>query len=244
MITSWDARIEYRLWMLTCAALVLPGCTPYQGPISGTTTQGPTSGPPDNLQLSAADDPLGTLAVASFQEHLPLSQMVDQRLPCPVPAECGGRDSVRIRIVPESHSNTVNWQSVLSGGHGLILAKINNMDSVAFGPWHLDANDTAFVWIGEISPGKPRNLGIFHVRSGVATFVVAAISTKYCRGAAASAPAVHMYPTPHCTTSFANGVKARDQLASTSPMDISPMLVYSLQLWEGCTSGCCEATFQ
>lgn len=215
--------------VLGAAALLAVGCVLPRGGVAGN--------PVSNAGAIPA-----YLAGLHFDENLTPDRLIDQRLHCPVPAECGGQPDVHIRIVPERNSHRVHWQNVLNSGDGHVLAKIQVMEDVPFGPLKLDRRDTGYLWIGEI-PSSNRNLGIFHIKDGVPQFVILAKSKRKCDGPPAPRPSIHLHKLPHCTTPFEEASGRRTQVAASSEFDFSSAMLHDQGLWQGCPQGCCETAF-
>ena len=232
-----NPRGRYRLAMFlgsAVVALAIGGCTPPEPP---QPTHGLGQSPSANSGTTT-----GYINSLQFNES-PGLQRVDVWLECHPPQSCGGHESVHLRIVAEAKSHQVNWQTALHSGSGYVLSRIVNVDSVPFGPWNIDAHDTAYVWIGAI-PGQPqRNVALFHREGASYSFIKFAASKRYCPGSPAAGPEVHVNHPPLCHTQFARTFDESTRLASTTAIDLTRALGHDQGLWQGCAQGCCETAF-
>ena len=251
-----NSRIHYPVALvvgLAAAVLSINGCQPWQHPVGGTeSSPNPQPQPqpepqpqPQGMEgdpTSNAGRTQGYIASLEFSVNLPDSQRIDS-LECKPATQCGGKSWVQVRVTPEGHSHFVHWGHTLNGGNGHVLSRITNMDTVAYGPWGLPRNDTAYLWIGEI-PKHERDLGIFHKDSASAfSFIKIATFKGVCPGPAATIPAAHLYHPGKCHGSFARGLGNSNRLASKPDFDFTRMLGHDQGLWQGCPQGCCETAF-
>jgi hypothetical protein len=191
---------------------------------------------------SNPDQTSAYIASLQFNENLPESRRVDQQLQCANPSQCGGKTSVRVRVIPEAQSHRVNWGITLTIGNGHILSKITNMDTVAYGRWNIAPNSVAYLWIGEID-GQGRNLGIFHQVSSGYSFIKIAGFKGVCHRPPATFPAAHIYTPGLCHGGYSQAFEKSNRLASNSAFDFTRMLGHDQGLWQGCAQGCCETAF-
>src|SRR5688500_1909875 len=179
-------------------------------------------------------------------------------LECEEPARCGGASSVNIQIVPEEHAFRAPVDRSLADGKGHIVARITNLDSVAFHPYGLAPRDVAYLWVGAMASGRPR-IAIFRISdAGQSTLLATAQEAGYCPDPAAgrSKSAVHVNATPMCAErslytaesgTASAGAAASNRLASVNPGNnllvaaASRAFSHARGLWFSCSLGCCEA---
>jgi hypothetical protein len=171
-------------------------------------------------------------------------------------------DGVHLRITPEKKAYQAPWKAALSAGPGYIVALIENKDAVTYSDLDLAANDSAYVWVGEIAGGA-RRVAYYRINrvNGTAVFLKRAISAGWCSlgESHGDTSAVHLHTTPQCqggNHSFYAYAGETDELA-TRHLNASPYrlasntngsnvmvatLLHTEGLWISCSSGCCEAS--
>ncbi len=177
---------------------------------------------------------------------------------CHDTSECGGADSVHLRIVPERRAHHVSVHGALRAGPGYIVAVITNLSASPYGSYRLAANDTAYLWAG-LTPRGQRRIGFFRISrvTGEATGLSVATTAGFCaaeRGAKVRRySAVHLYEMPKCahTPFYRSERSAREgnvRLASlvsrvslVPPDGLAPGgFAHSRGVWISCWVGCCE----
>jgi len=181
------------------------------------------------------------------------SVIFEGNLACGVPANCGGRDSVRIRIVPSNYATSADWDRALNNGNGYIVAKVSNLEGVRYDRLNLDGYGVGYVWVGD-SQGLGRTVALYGLKSGVPKRLLKFKGHTFCRNSTPQAPAVHINTPSKCTDTNSMPMGAASQasiepftaLASYVVKRVARMLAQpSLDsgLWISCSSGCCEAQF-
>jgi hypothetical protein len=198
-------------------------------------------------------------ATRSYLASLDFSQtdsIVDTSLPCHDASDCSG-GSIHLRIVPEKNAYRVPVDQALKAGRGYIVARIENHSQSIYKSLNLLANETAYLWVGEM-PSGPRRIAIFYVdpASGQATWRSTATRAGWCAppaGMTRTISAVHLNAMPQCSatnplySAQMQGIGLKNiQLASTSSSILGDALTKSMAhrggLWFSCSLGCCEGS--
>jgi len=231
-----------RLGVITIGMIAIAGCCPpsyYNKPYSKIPS------------IIGGDVPTIRQALERIRYNEKIADIIDERVACHDPSECGGQPDVHLRIIPSARANYIDWKRALSTGSGRTLAKISNMENVPFGPLHLMPNETAYLWIGETTAGK-RNVGLFAERNGKYEFIKEAIQLRYCNYARPATAAVHFHNPPQCKDMEPTATPARGEIAqpvrlasnaNVSDLDLTRAFIHNQALWISCSSGCCEASF-
>jgi len=181
--------------------------------------------------------------------EVPGSGILDERFPCPDRTKCGGQDSVELRVVPSNYAPSVHWDQALGTGNGHIVAKLINMDTVAYDPLKLAKSDIAYLWVGSMN-GVPRGAALYRIRGGKLIRLYKFSSLKFCKGTNGGLPAVHSNRPPKCTDSDPKPLSAAQ--ASIFPVGaVLDGLMHVMNrkqaltggLWISCSVGCCEAIY-
>ena len=235
------ARRIVRLGVISIGMIAIAGCCPpsyYNKPYSKIPS------------ILGGDFPTIKQALDRVQYNEKIADIIDERVACHDPSECGGQPDVHLRIIPSARANYVDWKRALTTGSGRTLAKISNMENVPFGPLHLMPNETAYLWVGETTAGK-RNVGIFAERNGKYEFIKEAIRLRYCNYPRPATAAVHFHNPPQCKDEEPTAAPRRGEIAqpvrlasngNVSEIDLRTF-IHNQALWISCSSGCCEAGF-
>lgn len=174
-------------------------------------------------------------------------------LQCAVPASCGGRESVHVRIVPSNFAATADWDKALHGGNGHVVAKVSNLDAVPYDRLNLGPNEVGYVWVGD-SQGLGGTAALYTVKGGNVKRIFMFKGRTFCRNSAPQQPAVHINTPSKCSEMDSKAMGAAQQ-ASIEPFTaIASYLVKRVSrmlspppaesgLWISCSLGCCEAQF-
>ncbi len=227
-------------------------------PASAVALAGVTGYPETNKQFQ---DYFLSLAYADDAD--PDDIIREHAFTCSKPAECGGKTSVRIRIVPTRVAHTVNWKGALGTGTGHLVAKIVILDPrVPVGPLGLAADETGYLWVGENPGGGPRAPAVYPItNSGVVGKPEKLKDKGYCDDGANKWPAVHINPGV-CGT----GLKPFYVRAATSESPADPLQLATTpyrkpdtrlaggsgddptmegeDLWVSCRNGCCRVLLE
>lgn len=234
------ARIM-RLGVITIATIAIAGCCPpgyYNKPYEKIS------------DILSSDFQLAKQSIDRVRYNENARDIIDERVACHEPSECGGQPDVHLRIVPSARANLVDWKSALSDGRGRTLAKISNIDNVPFGPLHLMPHETAYLYIGQLA--EKRNVGVIAARNGKFELIKEGSGIRYCNYPRPATPAVHFHNPPQCkdmepiTTPRRGENNPLVRLASTetpSDLDIARAFIHNQALWISCSSGCCEVSF-
>lgn len=176
-------------------------------------------------------------------------------LQCAMPAKCGGKTTVHLRITPSNLANVADWDKALrTGGNGYIVAKVTNLDDVPFDRLNLGPSEVGYVWVGE-SLGLGRLPALYAVRSGTVKRIFRFKGRTFCRDRTPQKPAVHINTPSKCSDPNSSPMGASMQQASIEPFTalgayvvraVRRMLVpppVDSGLWISCSAGCCEAQF-
>jgi hypothetical protein len=175
-------------------------------------------------------------------------------LPCAVPAKCGGKATVRLRIVPSNYATTADWDHALKNGNGYIVAKVSNLEGVPYDRLNLDPYGVGYVWVGD-SQGLGRTVALYGVRGGAVKRLFKFKGRTFCKDPTPQKPAVHIYTPSKCTDTNSTAVGAASEQASIEPFTaIAALLAKTVTrmlaqpglnsgLWISCSLGCCEAQF-
>ena len=176
-------------------------------------------------------------------------------LPCAMPAKCGGKTAVRVRIVPSNFATASDWDKALhAGGNGYIVAKVTNLEGVPFDRLNLGPYEVGYVWVGE-SLGLGRLPALYAVRAGTVKRIFRFKGQTFCRDSTPQKPAVHINTPSKCSDPSSSPAAATMQQASIEPFAaIASYLVKTARrmlapppvdsgLWISCSVGCCEVQF-
>jgi hypothetical protein len=175
-------------------------------------------------------------------------------LTCGMPAKCGGKTTVRLRIVPSNFANVADWDGALNRGNGHVVAKVSNLDDVPYDRLNLGPHDIAYLWVGD-SQGLGRTVALYTVKSGAVKRLFKFKGRTFCRMSTPQPPAVHINTPPKCTSMDSKPLGAATEQASIEPFtEIASYVVKAVTrmfaqsgfdsgLWVSCSLGCCEAQF-
>jgi hypothetical protein len=196
---------------------------------------------PNDFQLYALSIPFG--------EGIPAADIVDDSLDCE-PRCDASHTRARIRIVPSNYGPDVEWDPIVNprpgnNRNGHFVAKISNLNDYPFPPLNMEANDVAYLWIGE--NGSSNNLRASLYRFGPNPNNARKLREArvlICRKPKGT-PAVHLYSSMECRDG-ATSTASTDhlvRLASNSRHDVMAPMVHTSGLWVSCAEGCCQVQF-
>jgi len=245
------------------ALLILTGCTQQQPVNTGSSPvmqsgniaasvqmsapgQKPKDGKPGKPQDNPNDFQLYALSIP-FGEGIPTGDIIDQQLDCETNCDAT-HTTAHIRIVPSNYAPDVEWDPIVNPNpgnrkNGHFVAKISNLSDYPFPPLNMDANDVAFLWIGE--NGSSNNLRASLYRFGPSgAQKLREAKVLICRKPKGS-PAVHLYASMDCREGAASTASADHliHLASNSKHDERTSMVHTSGLWVSCSEGCCQVQF-
>jgi len=182
------------------------------------------------------------------------SGIFESNLPCGEPARCGGKASVRIRIVPSNYATSANWDGALGNGNGYVVAKVSNLEGVPYDRLNLGPYEVGYVWVGD-SQGLGRTTALYAVRAGSVKRLFKFKANRFCRTATPLTPAVHINTPPTCAEMTPKAAGTMPEQASIEPF--TAIASYAIKaarrmlapppvdagLWISCSLGCCEVQF-
>lgn len=190
--------------------------------------------------------------------HFVTDSMINGPVACLAGDDCGGADSVNLRILPEANAHRVDIPSAFAPGTigGFIMAMVVNTDaSHTFGPLALSPGDTAYLWAGatrnvgklfgfyRISGATGQAQGVAHAAYGASCPTTTAVPRTI--------PAVHipMHPCQNTLTPLygnaqnVNGGERQNPNSlykmASNPIFAATML-HTQGLWISCSEGCCQ----
>lgn len=186
--------------------------------------------------------------------HFVTDSIINGPVACAAGDDCGGADSVNLRILPEANAHRVDVASAFAPGTigGFIMAMVVNTDaSHTFGPLALSPGDTAYLWAGA-TKSVGQVFGFYRISgaTGQAQGVARAAYGAYCAAAGPrTIPAVHipMYPC-QSTPIYGNAQNVNGDERQTpntlykmasNPIFAATML-HTQGLWISCSEGCCQ----
>lgn len=235
-----------------CLVLVVSGAF-VSSPVRGRAVMTPGDGIPGTPEASpgAMGDYLQQIDFGAGSDP---SGIFDGSLPCGMPAKCGGKTSVHLRIVPSNFATNADWDNALNKGNGYVVAKVSNLDVVPYDRLNLGPNEIGYVWVGD-SQGLGRTAALYAIRGGTVKRLFNFKGHGFCRNSAAQKPAVHIYTPAMCTDPTPKAAAAAPEQASIEPFTaIAAYVVKTVTrrfspppgvsgLWISCSAGCCEAQF-
>ena len=209
--------------------------------------------PPEGLSGYPGQNPAATRSYVASRDFSIQDSAFRGPLECEDPSKCGGASSVNILIVPEKRAYLAAVDRSLENGEGHIVARITNLDTVAFHPYGLAPRDVAYLWAGSMPTGTPK-IAIFRIdAAGQATLLATAQQAGYCPDGAKGRKrsAVHLNMNPQCTERSlyraSAGGAASGRIASANPANelllaaATRAFAHAQGLWFSCSLGCCEA---
>jgi hypothetical protein len=177
--------------------------------------------------------------------------IVDGPVKCAGGDNCGGAESVHLRVLPEVNAHKVDIAASLAaaGNAGFIIAMVANVDSShTFGPLSLAPGDTAYLWAGPTQHAG-RVFGFYKINrvTGTAQGVAKANYAAYCPAAGPrTIPAVHI-PMYQCQATALYGNPQNANAGGTSLYRLAANPIYAATMlhtqgvWISCSLGCCQA---
>lgn len=248
--SSAPTRRRLRILLAVVAVAAGAACAPQNPSVGAVRPQDGIPGPPESMPGRMED----YIQQIDFGAGSDPGGIFDGTLKCGVPARCGGKTEVKLRIVPSNYSTTADWEKSLTNGNGYIVAKVKNEDDVTFDRFNLPAGDVAYLWVG-LTQGPGRTAALYTVKAGNARRIHTFGARKFCRHSEPQKPAVHVYSPAKCTETAAAPVASSVQRASLEPFGaIGAFLTTALTnklappppadgLWISCSLGCCEVQY-
>lgn len=255
---------DMKRWGSAAASLfILSGCMQPKTANTGTPTtmgteniaatvqmtapgQKPKEGKPGKPQDNPSDFLLYALSIP-FGENIPGADIVDDSLDCE-PRCDASHTKARIRIVPSNYGPDIEWDAIVNPKpgnpkNGHFVAKISNLNEYPFPPLKMDANDVAFLWIGENGSSNNSRAALYSFGSnGLQKLREAKV--LICRKPKGT-PAVHLFASMDCSQGATSTASADHlvRLASASRHDVMAAMVHNSGLWVSCSEGCCQVQF-
>ncbi len=236
--------------LLSCIVIFGAGCPGDTKPGANPTTGSPAVSTLPGYPGQNADSTRAYLASLNFTVT---DSAFEGYITCDEPARCGGADSVRLSIVPESRAHQAPVREALDSARGHIVARITNLDQSPFGLFGIGANETAYLWVGPMASGR-NQIAIYTIdaSTGSAALKSVARSAGYCetRAANRTIPAVHVNAMEECTAnslynapvqSASNVMLAAATTGSVTSAAAAMAFAGIRGLWFSCSLGCCEA---
>ena len=184
--------------------------------------QGAPGGPKDGL---TGQPETKAAAMADYLQRIDFgagsdsSGIFEGELPCAVPANCGGKVAVRLRIVPSNFAATADWDKALHGGNGHVVAKVSNLEAVPYDRLNLGANEVGYVWVGD-SQGLGPTAALYTVKSGNVKRIFKFKGRTFCRNSTPQKPAVHINTPSKCSDMDSKPMAAAQEASMIEPFTV------------------------